>query len=264
MKLENRTAVITGGGRGIGCAIALTFAREGAKLVLMDRTASQLEAVCRETEALGAKTLPVTGDITKKDDVEALVAKTVERFGPPDIVVNNAGITRRALTLDYEDEDWRQVIETNLIGTYMVTKYFLKTMVPRGPGRIIAVASIAGKVGHPGNSSYAASKHGILGFVKTLALEMGMMGLPGLTVNAICPGATRTDMLEGEGGFFEWLSQARGVDRAEAEKYVTAMNIQHRMLDPEEIAGLALYLASDEARGITGQAINIDGGQVMQ
>ncbi len=263
MKLENRIAVITGGAGGIGRAIALVFAREGAKLILMDRTTARLEAVCRETEALGAKTLSVTGDITKRDNVEALVARTVERFGPPDIVVNNAGITRRGLTVDCDDEDWRRVIETNLIGTYMVTKYLLKTMVPRGTGRIIAVASIAGKVGHPGNSSYAASKHGILGLVKTLALEMGIMGLPGITVNAICPGATKTDMLEGEGGFFEWVSRTRGIDRSEAENYVTAMNIQHRMLDPEEIAGLALYLASDEAGGITGQAINIDGGQVM-
>ena len=187
MKLENRTAVITGGGRGIGCAIALTFAREGAKLVLMDRTASQLEAVCRETEALGAKTLPVTGVSLRKTTSRPLSQKPWSASAPPTLLSTMQALHRRALTLDYEDEDWRQVIETNLIGTYMVTKYFLKTMVPRGTGRIIAVASIAGKVGHPGNSSYAASKHGILGFVKTLALEMGMMGLPGITSMPTAP-----------------------------------------------------------------------------
>lgn len=126
MKLKSRTAVITGGGRGIGRAIALTFAWEGVNIVLAARTASQQGAVRRETEAFGAKVLSVTSDISKKGDVEALVAKTVERFGPADIVVSNAGITRRAPTLDYQDEDWRQVIKTNLIGTYMVMSISLR------------------------------------------------------------------------------------------------------------------------------------------
>jgi NAD(P)-dependent dehydrogenase (short-subunit alcohol dehydrogenase family) len=263
MKLRNKVAVITGGGRGIGRAIALTFAREGAKLVLMARTSSQLEAVCKEAEAAGTEAIPVTGDIGRKADIEALVTKTVECFGPPDIVVSNASITRRGLIVDHDDEDWLKVIETNLFGTYLVVKYFLRTMVPRGTGRIVSIASVAGKVGHPFNSSYAASKHGILGLIRTAALETEVMGVPGITVNAICPGATKTEMLSGEGGLFEWLAKTRGISREEAEKGVTRLNIQKRMLDPDEIAGLALYLASDEAKGVTGQAISIDGGQVM-
>jgi NAD(P)-dependent dehydrogenase (short-subunit alcohol dehydrogenase family) len=263
VKLKEKVAVITGGGRGIGRAIALRFALEGANLVLMARTTSQLDAVCREAETLGVEALPVTGDVGSRADILGLVVKTLERFGPPDILVSNASITRRALIVDYNDDDWQQVVETNLIGTYLIMKHFLKTMVPRGIGRIISIASVAGKAGHPFNSSYAASKHGILGLVKTLALETGIMGVPGITVNAICPGATRTDMLVGAGGLFEWLSKARGMGRAEAEGYLTGLNVQKRMLDPEEIAELALYLASDEAKGVTGQAINIDGGQVM-
>lgn len=263
MKLEDKVAVVTGGGRGIGRSIALAFAREGAQLVLMARTVSQLDQVCQEVTAIGGDVLGVPGDISKITDIENLVAKTLERFGPPDIVVNNASITKRALLVESDDDVWTEVIQTNLIGNYLMTKYFLKTMVPRKTGRIINIASIAGKTGHPFNSSYAASKHGILGLTRTVAMEMGIIGTPGITVNAICPGATRTDMLTGEDGYFKWVSKKTGESKEAVAKRLESMNVQARMLDPEEIAAMAVYLASDEARGITGQAINVDGGQVM-
>jgi NAD(P)-dependent dehydrogenase (short-subunit alcohol dehydrogenase family) len=263
MKLKNRVAVVTGGGRGIGRAIALTFAQEGAKLVLMARSAGQVEAVCNEARAMGAEALAVTGDIAKKVDVLNLVQKTLDRFGPPDILVNNASISRRALTVDYEDEAWQDVIQTNLTGTFFMTKYFLRTMIPRKTGRIINIASVAAKTPHPFNSAYSASKHGILGLTRTLAAEMGIMGTTEITINAICPGPVRTDMLEGENGLFQWLMSTQGMSREDAEKRLKSLTVQGRMLDPQEIAGLVLYLASDEAKGITGQAISIDGGQAM-
>jgi NAD(P)-dependent dehydrogenase (short-subunit alcohol dehydrogenase family) len=264
MKLENRVAVVTGGGKGIGRAIGLAFAREGARLVVAGRTLKHLDEVSDEVKAMGREVFPVVADISKKSDVRNLVQRTLDRFGAPDILVNNASVSKRGLIVEHDDDVWLEVIRINLVGTYYVTKYFLQTMIPRKTGRIINMSSIAGKSGQPFNSSYSASKHGIIGLTRTAAIEVGILGAPGITVNAICPGATRTEMLEGEGGLFEHMTRHRGVTtREEAEKQVKGMNIQTRMLDPEEIANLAVYLASDDARGITGQALTIDGGQVM-
>jgi NAD(P)-dependent dehydrogenase (short-subunit alcohol dehydrogenase family) len=264
VRLENRIAVITGSGRGIGRSIALAFAREGAKLMLMARTGSQVEAVCAEAEAIGAEVVARAGDIAKKADVEKLVAETLARFGPPDILVNNAGVSKgRALLVDSDDDTWREVIDINLLGTYMMTKHFLRIMIPRKSGRIITIASIAGKSPQPFNSAYTASKHGIIGMMKTVAAEMGIAGAREITVNVICPGAVKTEMLEGEGGLFEFLSSRTGETKEEAARRVREMSVQARMLDPGEIAGLAVFLASHEGRGITGQAFTIDGGQIM-
>jgi NAD(P)-dependent dehydrogenase (short-subunit alcohol dehydrogenase family) len=264
MKLQDKVAVVTGSGRGIGRAIAMTFAKEGARLVLMARTAAQVEETCREAVRMGTEAVSMAGDISRKDDIQALVQKTLDRFGPPDILVNNAGISKRAFTVDYDDDVWREVIEINLIGTYLSTKYFLRTMIPRKTGRIINISSIGGKIAQPFNSAYGASKHGILGLTKTVALEMGMLGVREITVNAICPGPTKTEMLEGEDGMFEFLARRFKETKEEIwEKRLKELNIQARMLDPSEIAAMALFLASDEAKGITGQAINVDGGFIM-
>lgn len=263
MKLKDKVAVVTGSGRGIGRAIALAFAKEGAKLVLVARTASQLEQVSEEIKAMKGEVLAVVGDLSKKSDIENVVAKTVERFGPPDILVNNASVQSRSLTIDSDDDAWQRVIQINLIGTFLITKYFLKTMIPRKTGRIINILSVNAKTGHPFGSAYAASKHGVLGLTRSMALEMGFLEIPGITVNAICPGAVRTEMMEGEGGLLDFIANARKISREDAEKVIAEMSVQKRLLDPEEIAGLAVYLASDEAKGITGQAMNVCGGQIM-
>jgi len=263
MKLNEKIAVITGSGRGIGRAIALRFAEEGAKVVLMARTSQQVEQVADEIRAMKGEVLPITGDLAKRSDLLTVVSRTVERFGPPDILVNNASIQSRTLTADSDDDAWQRVIQVNLIGTFLMTKYVLKTMIPRKTGRIINILSVNAKLGHTFGSAYASSKHGVLGMTRSMALEMGFLELPGITVNAICPGAVRTEMMEGEGGLLDFVSKAKGVNREGAIAYITDMNLQKRLLDPQEIAGLALYLASDEAKGVTGQAINICAGQVM-
>ena len=167
------------------------------------------------------------------------------------------------MTVDYDDDVWREVIGIDLVGTYLVTKYFLKTMLPGKSGHIISIASVSGKVGQPMGSAYSASKHGVLGLTKSLALEMKIMGTPKITVNAICPGVIRTEMMEGEGGLLEFISGAEGLSREEALTYITEKNVQGRLLDPEEIAAMAVFLASNEAKGITGQAFNVCAGQVM-
>jgi NAD(P)-dependent dehydrogenase (short-subunit alcohol dehydrogenase family) len=263
MRFKDKVAVVTGSGRGIGRAIAIAFAKEGAKLVLMARTESQLVEVSKEIEAMNGQVLAVAGDLSKKTDIQNIVQKTVARFGAPDILVNNAGVQSRSLTADCDDDAWQMVIQTNLIGTFLITKYFLKTMIPRKSGRIINILSVNAKVGHTFGSAYASSKHGLLGLTRSLALEMGFLNIPGITVNAICPGAVQTEMMEGEGGLLDFVAKARGISKEEAVTVITDMNVQKRMLDPEEIAGMALYLASDDARGITGQAINVCCGQVM-
>ncbi len=263
MKLKDKVAIVTGSGRGIGRAIALVFAQEGAKLVLMARSQDQLDGVKAEIEARGGQAMALAGDLAKKSDIERVVAETVDRFGGPDILVNNASLQSRSLTLDVDDDAWQHVIQVNLVGSFLLTKSCLKYMIPRKSGRIINVLSVNAKVGHVFGSAYAAAKHGMLGVTRSLALEMGFLEIPGITVNAICPGAVRTEMMEGEGGLLDFVAKALKGGREDAIAYITEKNMQKRMLEPEEIAGLALYLASDDARGVTGQAINLDAGQVM-
>lgn len=264
MKLKNKIAVITGGGRGIGRAIALAFAEDGAKIVIMSRTSSQLDNTGRDIAAInGHQVLTIAGDLSKKNDILNVVAKTIERFGPPDILVNNAGLQSRSLTVDADDDAWQHVIQTNLVGTFLISKYFLKTMIPKKSGRIINILSVNAKVGHPFGSAYAASKHGVLGLTRSLAMEMEFLQASGITVNAICPGATRTEMMEGDGGLLDHIAQAVGISKEDAAHYVTSLNVQKRFLEPEEVASMALYLATDEAKGITGQAVNVCAGQIM-
>lgn len=263
MRFKDKVVVVTGGGRGIGRAIALGFAKEGAKLIIMSRTAGQLDQVSEEIKAIPAEVLAVPGDLSKKGDVENVVGKTLDRFGTPDILVNNAGLQHRSLTIDSDDDAWQHVIQTNLVGTFLLTKYFLKTMIPRKTGRIINILSVNAKIGHPFGSAYAAAKHGGLGLTRSLALEMGFLGVPGITVNAICPGAVKTEMIEGDDGLLDFMARANGISREDAVKRLAGSTVQKRLLDPEEIAGMTLYLASDDARGITGQAINVCCGQVM-
>ena len=263
-ELKNKVAVVTGGSRGIGFSIAQALLVEGAQVFICSRNQKTLDAALAKLRTTAAANVDGScADVRVYDDCRKLIRVAAERFGGLDILVNNAGVQSRSLTADCDDDAWQMVIQTNLIGTFLITKYFLKTMIPRKSGRIINILSVNAKVGHTFGSAYASSKHGLLGLTRSLALEMGFLNIPGITVNAICPGAVQTEMMEGEGGLLDFVAKARGISKEEAVTVITDMNVQKRMLDPEEIAGMALYLASDDARGITGQAINVCCGQVM-
>ena len=259
MKLQNRLALITGGGRGIGRSIALEFAREGADVVVAARTPQQVEVVAQEiAEKLQSRALPFTCDVSDPASVEQLFAKVKDAFGRgPDIMVNNAGIAESASLLKTDDAHWRRHLEINLSGTFYCTRAALGEMVKRGWGRIINIASIAGKTGAPYIAAYAASKHGVLGLTRSVALEVAAKGV---TVNAICPGYVDTDMTTRG---VENITSKTGRTAEQALDSIKKMSPQNRLIDAGEVAALALLLASHEGRGINGQAINVDGGSVL-
>jgi NAD(P)-dependent dehydrogenase (short-subunit alcohol dehydrogenase family) len=254
MRLRDRVALITGGGRGIGRAIALAFAREGAQVALAARTMAQVEAVAAEARALGRKAMAVSCDVADRGQVEAAVRATVEALGPIQILVNNAGIAASAKATETDDALWEQHLRVNLTGAFYAARAVLPAMVEARWGRIVNIASTAARQGFPYVAAYVASKHGLLGLTRALAVEV--VGA-GVTVNAICPGFVATDLT--------WESARRiqektGRSYAEAVRSLAAYSPQRRLIEPEEVAALAVLLASDDARSITGQAWNLDGG----
>ena len=255
MKLANRLAFITGGGRGIGRAIAIAFAGEGASVALAARTRDQIEKVASEIEGDSAA---FVCDVALFGDVERAFELTIKKFGrAPDILVNNAGIAETAPFVKTDEAMWQRHLAVNLTGNFHCTRLALPAMMAAGWGRIINIASIAGKTGAPYISAYAASKHGVLGLTRTLALEVASIGI---TVNAICPGYVDTEMTSRG---VENISARTGISAEEATEALKRMSPQNRMITAEEVAALALLLASDEGRGINGQAINVDGGTVL-
>jgi NAD(P)-dependent dehydrogenase (short-subunit alcohol dehydrogenase family) len=259
MKLANRFAFITGGGRGIGRAIALAFAREGASVAVAARTLEQVQQVAEEiANEFGTQAVPLTCDVRNSGWVSDAFAEFRTKFGRgPDILVNNAGIAESELFVNSDEEMWERHLNTNLGGTFRCTHAALPEMIERGWGRIINVASIAGKTGAPYVSAYAASKHGVLGLTRCLALEVAAQGI---TVNAICPGYVGTEMTAHG---IENIVAKTGRSSQDALKVLEKMSPQNRLVTPEEVATVAVLLASHEGRGINGQAINVDGGTVL-
>lgn len=254
-KLNGRLALITGGGRGIGRAIALELAREGAEIAVAARTTAQLEAVVSE---INTKATAVTCDVADASSVARMFADVVDLFGRgPDILVNNAGIAESAPLVKTSNELWDRHLAINLSGSFYCTREALPHMLERGWGRVINIASIAGKTGAPYIAAYTASKHGLLGLTRSVALEVATKGI---TVNAICPGYVDTEMVSRG---VENITSKTGKSAEEALETLKGMSAQKRLVTAEEVAALALLLASDEGRGITGQAINIDGGTVL-
>jgi len=264
MMLAGKTAVVTGGGRGLGKAISLAFARQGAGVVVASDVASENESVAAEVQSLGAAALPYAVDVCDEAQVKAMADSALARFGKVDILVSNAGLIRRGLLIYSESEDWKKTIEVMVYGTYHCCKALVPGMVERNDGRVIIMSSIMGKQANPANSSYAAAKHALIGITRTLAAEVAMMGAKGVTVNAICPGIADTEMVTGPQGTLTKLSEMLGMSAEDVwEQLLKKMSLQERLIEPEEVAALAAYLASDEARGITGQSINVCGGSNM-
>jgi 3-oxoacyl-[acyl-carrier protein] reductase len=243
--LQDKVAIVTGASRGIGKAIALALAFEGARVAVNYASSSTAaEAVVAEIQAMGAEAIALQADVSKPDQVDGLMAAVMEKWGRVDVLVNNAGITRDTLLLRMNLEDWQAVIDLNLTGVFLCTKAISKIMLKQKSGRIINIASVAGQMGNPGQSNYSAAKAGVIGFTKTVAKELSTRSI---TVNAVAPGFIETDMTE-------------GLKADEILKFIPL----GRYGKPDEIAGMVRFLAADPAAAyITGQTFNVDGGMVM-
>jgi NAD(P)-dependent dehydrogenase (short-subunit alcohol dehydrogenase family) len=256
---ESRVVVVTGAGGGIGRAVALAFAAEGAALVLGD-LADAVDAVAAETRQAGGRAVAVRGDVTRAADMATLAERATGEYGGLDVLVTCAGIDGPGLLAEQDEASWARVIDVNLLGTYRAVRAALPEMLRRGQGRIVTIASVFGKVGGFGFiTAYAASKHGVIGLTRALAAELGSQGQAGITVNAICPGYVRAGM-----GIRPQSTKA-GPMPGEAifERYYRRQVPLRRMIEAEEVAHLAVFLARPESGGITGQALNVDGGYVM-
>ena len=265
MRLRDTVAVVTGGGRGLGRAIALAFAREGARLVLASDVEREVKQVAEEARAAGTEAAALAADVTRAEDMEAMARLAVSEFGRLDLLVTAAGIDASGLLIEQDPATWTRVIDVNLNGTYRAIRAVLPEMMARREGRIITISSVFGKMGgYSFITAYAASKHGVIGLTRSLAAEIGSQGYPGITVNAICPGYVRAGMglapqkvKNRDGGVTEMPGSEI------FERYLKRRVPQRRMMEAEEIANVAIFLALPETRGMTGQALNIDGGFFM-
>lgn len=255
--LAGRRAVVTGAGRGIGFSIALALADAGADVGVTARTAAELDSLVGLIREKGRKSLAVTCDVTDPQQVQHMATTLIEGLGGIDILVNNAGSAGSHKFLNHPDELWHRMLAVNLTSVYYVTKAFLPKLVEQRYGRIINIASIAARVGGNYIAAYTASKHGVLGLTRALATEMNAYNI---TVNAICPGYVDTPMTDSS---VANIVARTGMPEEQAREALKKTSPQHRLIEPEEVAAMAVFLALESSKGITGQAFNIDGGGVM-
>jgi 3-oxoacyl-[acyl-carrier protein] reductase len=244
--LQDQVAVVTGAGRGIGRAIALSFATAGADVICVSRTIENAEQVAGEVRSLGRKAWAFAVDVAQPEEVSRAGEAILSASGRVDILVNNAGVTRDGLLMRMSEADWETVINTNLRGAFLMTKAFTRTFLKQRSGRIINVSSVIGLMGNAGQCNYAASKAGLIGFTKSVARELGSRGI---TCNAIAPGFIETDMTS-------------AMD-AKAREALLGQIPLGSLGKPEDIAGAALYLASPAGRYVSGLVLTVDGGMAM-
>ncbi|HSP22244.1 MAG TPA: 3-oxoacyl-[acyl-carrier-protein] reductase [Planococcus sp. (in: firmicutes)] len=245
--LSGKTAIITGASRGIGAEIARKMAEAGAKIVVnYSGSQAKAEAVVEEIKSNGGEAIAVKADVADAVAVKAMVEQTMKAFGSVDILVNNAGITRDNLMMRMKDDEWDDVINTNLKGVFICTKAVTRQMMKQRSGRIVNIASIVGVMGNAGQANYVAAKAGVIGLTKTTARELASRNI---TANAVAPGFITTDMTDKLG--------------EDIQKSMLAQIPLGRFGKPEEVAKAALFLASDDASYMTGQTLHLDGGMVM-
>lgn len=243
----SKCAVVTGGSRGIGKAIALRLAKDGFDIVVnYNSSSAAAEEVAQEIKAMGQECLVVQADVSKSEDCERLFKQTIERFGKVAVLVNNAGITRDGLLVRMSEADWDAVLETNAKSVFLMSKYFAKAMMKQRSGRMINISSIVGLTGNAGQTNYAASKAAVVAFTKSLAKELGSRGVQ---CNAVAPGFIQSDMTD--------------VLSPEVVKQYEDSIALKRLGTAEEIAGVVSFLAGPDSSYITGQTITVDGGMTM-
>jgi len=258
MKLENKTAIVTGGGRGIGRAIALTLAREGANVLISGRNRDVLETTASEIEALGRRAVTTVTDVSIESQVEEMANTALRQFGQIDILVNNAGVVGpTASVTDVNRTDWDEVLAVNLTGAFLCARAVIPNMVSRRSGKIINISSIAGKMAYALRSPYAASKWGMLGLSKTLALELGPHNIQ---VNAICPGPTAGERMQ---GVIAGRAKEMGKSVEEIERLYVDGTALKRMVDPNHVAAVVLLFASEVGDSITGESVDVSAGYAL-
>ena len=252
MNLTGKSAMVTGGGRGIGRAIALGLASEGAQVAVLDVLADSAESVRREVDALGVKGLALAADLTRRAEVERAVQETLAQFGQIDLLVNNAGWDRMQLFLDSDEETWERIIAINFKAVLYTCRAVLPHMAARRSGKVVNIASDAGRVGSSGEAVYAGTKGAVIAFSKTLAREMARYGV---TVNVVCPGLTETPLLAG--------MRAESARNEKVLDAVTRAIPLGRVATPDDVAGAVVYFASPAADYVTGQTLSVSGGLTM-
>jgi NAD(P)-dependent dehydrogenase (short-subunit alcohol dehydrogenase family) len=267
MKLEGQLAIVTGGARGNGLAIATLLAQEGADIVIADicadmstlpyslSTPEVMASAVDSIKKLGRRAIGIKCDVRKKAEVESMVNQTLEAFGRIDILVNNAGNSSMVAIAEMEEEIWDEVVDTHLKGTFLCCRYVLPQMIKQHRGKVVSISSVGGQRGFGMGGHYCAAKHGIIGLNKSMAMEVADHNI---NVNVVCPGTVWTDMMKG-------IAASFGMEEAEAkEQFFAGHLIKDPELAPEDIARAVLWLVSDEARCITGNMITVDGGWTAQ
>jgi len=257
-ELDGKVAIITGGGQGIGKQIALAFARAGARLTLAQRSSAPLEATCAEVKALGAEAIGISADISSEADCKRLAQEALAKYGRIDVLVNNAGLFGvTKLTTEMSLPEWNEVIDSNLTGTWLMTRAVLPTMVKQNSGNIINIGSTAGRRGYTPRAHYSAAKWAVIGLTQTWAVEWGKAGI---RVNCVCPGAVQGERIERA---IKARMETLGITYERAKQGLTAGSPLGRMVTEEEVSRVVLFLASDRSGGMTGQSLNVDVGAVM-
>jgi NAD(P)-dependent dehydrogenase (short-subunit alcohol dehydrogenase family) len=255
--LNNKIALVTGGGRGIGEACAVALAEAGADVAICSRSSTEINAVAEKIRAMGRRTMTVVCDVTNAGQIRQMAEEVGSQFGAVEILVNNAGLGRSHRFVDHPDELWDQMLAVNLTSVYHVTRAFVPKMIEMRRGRVVNIASVMSKIGGKYVAAYTAAKHGVLGLTRALAVEL--VGY-NITVNAVCPGYVNTPMTDDN---VANIVARTGMPETEARKALETLSPQNRLIEPEEVAAVVVMLAGDIAQGINGQAINVDGGAVM-